>query len=41
MDGVPVCAELVGERNESGRLPLCVVVEQDLGHVDSLPDRIG
>src|SRR6266536_4932746 len=34
---VPGCAELVGERKESGCLSLCVVKEQYLGHRAFLP----
>jgi hypothetical protein len=30
-------AQLVRERKESGRLPLRMVKEQDLGHLDSEP----
>ena len=37
MDGVSGSAQLVGEREESGRLSLCVMKEQDLGHLDCEP----
>jgi hypothetical protein len=36
MDGVPGCAELVGEGQEPRRLPLGVVEEQHLGHRGTL-----
>jgi hypothetical protein len=37
VDGVSGRAQLVRERKESGRLPLRMVKEQDLGHLDSEP----
>jgi hypothetical protein len=35
VDGVSGRAELVRERKKSGRLPLRMVKEQDLGHFDA------
>jgi hypothetical protein len=37
VDGVSSRAQLVRKRKDSGRLPLRMVKEQDLGHLDAEP----
>jgi len=38
--GVPGRAQVVGERDDAGREPLCVVEQHDLGHGASSPVRV-